>query len=229
MSIDISQTEHVERGNAVALFESKRFLEMTLDLLPVGIVLVGGKQHIVQSNAIARAMLRCGEPIMSHCGQLRADCPRRTAALGAAIRDVFANRSACSAGIGVPLFYGDGRAAIAHVLLLSSRYIAGMSGRAAAIFITGTADYTALPLDALTTLFKLTSSEGRVLQQSVLGRNRRQTAAALGVTESTVKTHLIHIYAKTGTSNQISLCQLVSRLSWPFDLQRSDHRCAPAL
>ena len=219
MSIDINQTQHVERDNALALFQSKRFLEMTLDLLPVGIILVGAEKHIIQSNAVARAMLRCGEPIISRFGQLRAVCPRRTAALDAAMQDVFVNRSACSDGIGVPLFYRDGRPAIAHVLLLSSRYIAGTSGRAAVIFITGIADHAALPIDALATLFKLTSREGRVLQQSVLGKNRRQTAAALGVTESTVKTHLVHIYEKTGTSNQVSLCRLVSRLSWAVAMQ----------
>jgi DNA-binding NarL/FixJ family response regulator len=73
------------------------------------------------------------------------------------------------------------------------------------------------------TLFNLTWSEVRVLEQIVSGRNRKEAAAVLGVADSTVKTHLDNIYAKTGTSDQVGLCRLAAKLSWPICLVERRH------
>ena len=89
----------------------------------------------------------------------------------------------------------------------------GGAGLPAVIFITEAAEHTPPPVDALMTLFSLTWSEARVLEQIVSGKNRREAAAVLGVADSTVKTHLDNIYAKTGTSDQLGLCRLAAKLS----------------
>ena len=114
--------------------------------------------------------------------------------------------------------YSDGRAAVAHVrpLDFGDARAGRRSGTAAVIFITEAAEHTPPPVDALMTLFSLTWSEARVLEQIVSGKNRREAAAVLGVADSTVKTHLDNIYAKTGTSDQLGLCRLAAKLSWPI-------------
>jgi DNA-binding CsgD family transcriptional regulator len=45
-----------------------------------------------------------------------------------------------------------------------------------------------------------------------MGRTLAEAAAALGVVESTVKTHLQNVFLKTGTSRQVDLITLLHRL-----------------
>ena len=50
----------------------------------------------------------------------------------------------------------------------------------------------------------LSPRELEVLQLSATGHKRRQIADALALSQSTVKTHLEHIYAKLGVSDRAS-------------------------
>jgi DNA-binding CsgD family transcriptional regulator len=43
-----------------------------------------------------------------------------------------------------------------------------------------------------------------------------EVAEALGVAESTVKTHLLHLYAKTGASRHADLAKLVAGFTSPL-------------
>ena len=140
-----------------------------------------------------------------------------SATLMGAARQIAQNKGTPpTTGLAVALPYRDGRAAVAHVRLLDFGDLCRRSGTAAVIFITQAAEHAPPPVDALMTLFNLTWSEARVLEQIVSGRNRKEAAAVLGVADSTVKTHLDNIYAKTGTSDQLGLCRLAAKLSWPI-------------
>ena len=194
-----------------------RLLKAALDTLPIGIVLVDADLRIVHSNSTAARMLGVGEPIWSCHGQLRATCAMTSATLMGAARQIAQNKGTPpTTGLAVALPYRDGRAAVAHVRLLDFGDLCRRSGTAAVIFITEAAEHAPPPVDALMTLFNLTWSEARVLEQIVSGRNRKEAAAVLGVADSTVKTHLDNIYAKTGTSDQLGLCRLAAKLSWPI-------------
>jgi DNA-binding CsgD family transcriptional regulator len=65
--------------------------------------------------------------------------------------------------------------------------------------------------------YKLTPSELRVLHAllEMDGGGVRAIAKALGVAQATVKTHLQHIFQKTGTRRQIDLVKLVAGISNP--------------
>lgn len=218
MSGDIDQLELSESGYAVARSHAESLLSTTLDMLPIGIVVVDAGARIVHLNAAAGVMLSFGEPIVSHHGQLRATCRIAAAALIVATRQAtWGGGRPITPNTSVPLPYRDGHAAVAHVrpLRLEMGCSGQKSGAAAAVFITETTEQAPPPLEALMSLFDLTRSEARVLEQIVSGRNRRETAAALGVALSTVKTHLERIYSKTGTPDQLGLCRLVAALSLP--------------
>ncbi len=64
--------------------------------------------------------------------------------------------------------------------------------------------------------YKLTPSELRVLLATVEVGRIADVADALGVAESTVKTHLGNLYAKTGANRQPDLIKLVARFSTPL-------------
>ena len=62
-------------------------------------------------------------------------------------------------------------------------------------------------LDAIADGYKLTPAEMRVLMMIVEVGGVPEVAPVLGISESTVKTHLQRLFAKTGTSRQADLRQ----------------------
>jgi len=72
------------------------------------------------------------------------------------------------------------------------------------------------PLEAIAKAFKLTPAEMRVLMMIVQVGGVPEVALVLGTSETTVKTHLQHIFAKTGTSRQADLVKLVAGYMSPL-------------
>jgi DNA-binding CsgD family transcriptional regulator len=64
--------------------------------------------------------------------------------------------------------------------------------------------------------YKLTPMELRVLLAIVEVGGVPEVAEALGVAETTVKTHLGRVYKKTGTGRQADLVKLVAAFSSPL-------------
>jgi DNA-binding CsgD family transcriptional regulator len=64
--------------------------------------------------------------------------------------------------------------------------------------------------------FDLTPAELRVLLAIVGVGGVPETAVALGVAESTVKTHLQRVFSKTGTGRQADLVKLAAGFSNPL-------------
>jgi DNA-binding CsgD family transcriptional regulator len=62
------------------------------------------------------------------------------------------------------------------------------------------------------TLYGLTAAEGRVLQAIAGGNTVEETAEALRISVSTVRTHLHRVYSKTQTGTQAALVRLVHLL-----------------
>jgi DNA-binding CsgD family transcriptional regulator len=219
MSVGIDQRQLSSKWNRDAQFRCDGIFRATLDLLRVGIVIVDADSYILHTNYTAAKMLSLGEPISSCHGHLRAACTMTSMALTEAASQIAQKKAnAHMPGVAVPLPRRDGRAAVAHVrpLYFGDPLVGRQSGTAAAIFITDpAAEHTPPPLDVLMAIFKLTWSEARVFEQIVSGRNRKVAAAVLGIADSTVKTHLENVFAKTGTSDQLGLCRLAAKLSWP--------------
>ena len=142
-----------------------------------------------------------------------------------AIRDAIAHATQDESelgygGIGVPIRSRDPQIAphsVAHVLPLKSGMLRpGLSlGAAAAVFITPSANNISPPFEALAALYDLTPMEARVMIEIASGKNRATSATALGIADSTVKTHLARVFEKTRTSEQPELAKLVASLTSP--------------
>jgi DNA-binding CsgD family transcriptional regulator len=63
--------------------------------------------------------------------------------------------------------------------------------------------------------YKLTPGELRVLHAVVEVGGVRAIADALGISPATVKTHLHHVFQKTGARRQIDLVKLVAGIGIP--------------
>jgi DNA-binding CsgD family transcriptional regulator len=72
------------------------------------------------------------------------------------------------------------------------------------------------PPEALSKEFQLTPTELRVLFAIIEVGGVPETAAVLGISEGTVRTHLHHLFGKTGTSRQAELVKLVAAYSNPL-------------
>ena len=122
-------------------------------------------------------------------------------------------------GIAVPLKALDGERHVAHVLPLTSgaRRRAGTSyAAAAAMFVQKASLDTPSPQEAIAKLYKLTPTELRVLLAIVQVGSTVEVAETLGIAESTAKTHLHRLFAKTGTRRQADLVRLVAGYASPL-------------
>jgi DNA-binding CsgD family transcriptional regulator len=86
----------------------------------------------------------------------------------------------------------------------------------AAVFITQAETQPPADIAALAASFGLTPTETRVLERLAGGATLPQAAKALGIAHSTAKTHLFHIFSKTGVSRQTDLIALIERLNPPI-------------
>jgi DNA-binding CsgD family transcriptional regulator len=122
-------------------------------------------------------------------------------------------------GVSLPLRDRDGEPYAAHLLPLSSgarRHAGARYAATAALFVHKTdIDIPAAP-EVIARTFELTLSELRVMLAIVEVGGVPETALALGVAESTVKTHLHQVFAKTGTSRQADLVRIVAGFAGPL-------------
>ena len=72
-------------------------------------------------------------------------------------------------------------------------------------------------------MFGLTPAETRIAQLIAKGGGVQAAAATVGIAPSTAKTHLLRVFAKTGTARQAELVQLFSHLTHPPVTDLPDH------
>jgi DNA-binding CsgD family transcriptional regulator len=192
----------------------------TLDGISAGMFLVDETGRIVHANVAGHVMVNAANVLHAEGGRLAVNDQRADQTLA----DTFATAGSGDAtvgikGIAIPLVARDGERYVAHVLPLTSgaRRQAGMSyAAAAALFVHKAALETPSPPEAVAKAYKLTPMELRVLLAIVEVGGVPEVAEALGIAETTVKTHLRRIYAKTGAARQASLVKLVTGFSTPL-------------
>src|SRR5262249_50272033 len=91
----------------------------------------------------------------------------------------------------------------------------GAPEAATAVFVRRATMESPSPPDIIADTYKLTPTELRVLTALVDIGGVPDVAAALGVAETTVKTHLARLFAKTGARRQAELVKLVAGFAMP--------------
>ncbi len=194
--------------------EAKTFAE-TLDGLSTGLFFVDAKARIVHANAAAHDILRANDFLRSMDGRLVA----RDMHFDQALREIFATVERGDAeggakGIALPLHARDGEHYVAHLMPLTSGALRRYA--AAAVFVRKAAlDNSAFP-EAIGKTYQLTPAELRVLHAIVEEGGISEVAETLGIASTTVKTHLRHLFDKTGAGRQADLVKLVAGFSSPL-------------
>jgi DNA-binding CsgD family transcriptional regulator len=191
-----------------------------LDGLATAMFLVDSSGHIIHANRAGHAMQAAGDAIAASRERLSAT----DAGADQTLREIVLNAESGDAavgtrGIAVPMTGLSGERYIAHVLPLTSgaRRKAGIAYSAvAAVFVRKATLDQPYPLEALAAVYRLTPAELRVVVAIVQAAGVPETAAALGVSGPTVRTHLQRIFDKTGAKRQADLVKLVAGYMSPL-------------
>jgi DNA-binding CsgD family transcriptional regulator len=190
----------------------------TLDGLSAGIFLVDAGCRIVHANAAGQDMLDEDDFLRSVGGQLVA----RDMQANRSLREVFAAEvdvAVAAKEIALSLTAHDGERYVAHVLPLASlaRSGGGIASKAVAALFVRKVELDGDSYGAsVARAFGLTPTERRVLLAIVEIGGVPEAAETLGIAETTVKTHLYRVFAKTGAGRQADLVKLAAGFSNPL-------------
>ena len=194
-------------------------MEQAFNLFRCAVVLTDAQGAIVFANRAALAMLQSGAVIQDRGGILKTTLPSAISELRAAIA-LAGKREADlgKVGLAIRLTSDDPPTTLAHVLpLTGSNLRASLQPAAvAAVFIQQPGIHVEPALDLVARLYNLTASEARVLHAIVDTGGVPDIAAALGISESTVRTHLKRLFEKTSTHRQVDLVKLIAAHAKPF-------------
>jgi DNA-binding CsgD family transcriptional regulator len=216
---------HIRRAVLIAkVFNVKEaeaaMFSQSLDSLRAAIFFVDANGRIVHANAAGHILVNEADILRVAAGRLVAG----ESEIDAGLQDTFLAASGGDAAIGrtgiaLPLVGRKGERHLAHVLPLTSgaRQRARPSYAAsAAVFVHKSAVEAPSSPEVIAKAYKLTMAELRVLLAIVDVGGVPEVADVLGVAATTVKTHLGHIYEKTGTNRQADLVKLVAGFSNPL-------------
>jgi DNA-binding CsgD family transcriptional regulator len=217
-AVAIGKTIDLRQIEAAALAD-------TLDGLAAAVFLVGDDAHISHANAAAQALLAQDLVLRGANATLVAVEASAQRALQAAVAAAASGDVALGTkGIGVPLAGGKGDRWIAHVLPLTAgvrRHAGAAYSAVAAVFVRKAQLDLPHPIETIAAHYKLTPAELRVLMAIVEIGGVPEVAPVLGISETTVKTHLQRVFEKTGTSRQADLVKLVAGFMSPLGDERT--------
>jgi DNA-binding CsgD family transcriptional regulator/PAS domain-containing protein len=211
---------HIRRAVAISdILDMKKLeahaLATTLDTYTAGVVVVADRGRILHANDAARRMFSAATTVSAVNGFLKAHDIEANGKLTNAIELAQHDEATIgAAGIGVALKTSTGEPSIAHVLPLARGNLRTrlVPKAAAAVFITQAPGPPPADIAAVADSYGLTAAETRMLEQLVHSATVADTASALGISMNTARSHLAHIFSKTGLSRQADLVALVNRL-----------------
>jgi DNA-binding CsgD family transcriptional regulator/PAS domain-containing protein len=191
--------------------------QSALNSLAVAVVLTDANGRILYANSPAEDMFRREGPVARAGGHLKAQFAPSQNALKAALNGASnSDQLLGGRGIGIPLNSPDHPAAVAYVLPLSAGTArAAFKPATAAVFVSTRISAAPLPEAVLIALYDLTPAEARVMLAVIGDQQKTVVLKQLQISENTLKTHLGHIYKKTGTNGHVGLVKLAASLSVP--------------
>ena len=206
-------------GLLEASLEASHRFEAVIDFLATPVILLTGDLSIVHANLAANALLESGQPLAARDGALCSEVPGLQRALANLVaRAVLDETLTPGAGIGLPCRTDGDQAFTLHIIPLARGALRPhlAQGATAALFVSSAAVTHDLDLDLLAPLFDLTPAEIRVFNLIAGGRTPQEIAIEIGVAVSTVRTHLLRVFEKTGINRQADLIRMATSLASPL-------------
>ena len=198
-----------------------RALETTLEALVFGVYLVDRRGRILFMNGAGDRQVRTSNALRIGNSRLAPLDPTAQAKLTEGIIKATTDKAETPSGVVTTLALpGEEHAGLVATILPLNRgerqTLSGTSGAAAVVFVQDPIAAASPSGEGFAQLYDLTPSEMRVLLAMSPGLSANKAAEVIGISETTVKTHLRHIYAKTGTSKQTELMRLFAGSALPL-------------
>ncbi|MGF1622388.1 MAG: helix-turn-helix transcriptional regulator [Rhodomicrobiaceae bacterium] len=197
-------------------------LEQVVDQLSMSVILTGSR-GVTYMNKAAEELIGQGDTLKIKKNHLTAGTAQSADRLSYAINASLMGLAPPRVGSHMVALPGkEGGGLIASVLPLNWREagnpLASLPGSAAVLVQDGS-QFPEVAGEALAELYGLTPAELRVSMEVARGLNLKQIAEHLGLSENTIKTHLQHVFSKTGVTRQADLARLILQTSPPVRLQ----------
>lgn len=194
-------------------------LEQTLNGLAAGVFLTTRDGRVVHMNAAAERQIKNGQSIRIVKEQLVPTDPGARAALAKAIEGLARDDAGTAVNdhsVAIPDAGGAGYlATLLPIERGQRRGVLAPFAASVAVFMQDPVEAPLMPGEAFARLYKLTGGELRVLLALAQGLGGKEAAAMLGIGEATVRTHLQHIFSKTGAPRQTDLLRLFQNATPP--------------
>ncbi|BAM92854.1 putative transcriptional regulator, LuxR family [Bradyrhizobium oligotrophicum S58] len=208
---------HIRRAILIGKVFGRKFGEAAifasiLDQLNAGLFLIDRDGRIIHANTTGRRILGTDDFLRAINGRLVA----RDTDANRAMQAAFARKGALemdAKGIALSLTAEDRDCHVVHVLpqrLAAGPGTARSGAVTAAVVVCKTRLELPLAPDIIGRAYQLTPTELRVLLALVNVGGISEVAASLGVSVSTIKTHVGRLFAKTGSARQADLVKLVA-------------------
>jgi DNA-binding CsgD family transcriptional regulator len=202
---------HVQRAVLISdLIEHKtverNHFARIIDTITTPTVLIEGNLRILHANEAGKATMSRGAPISSSNGILHV--PRQVAAAVTKVAQATQNGAAVPDTLRITGAEGQGDTIFVVMPLEAPDRRMGGASAQIALFMQEANSFVPLPTEVWGKLFGLTGGELRVLQGLVEGATPAEIAEVYGIANSTVRTHLLSLFRKTGTRRQADLVRL---------------------
>jgi DNA-binding NarL/FixJ family response regulator len=174
-----------------------------LDHLATGIVLINENLNIYYANKSAETLIDAGDCILSSNGCLTCFDPEYTAGLHKIVLDGNDQTLSINRGDKLNPLY------LLVTPLQTHKRNYGKNMPTNIVFVFESVNSTERIEDVIRSLYNLSPSEAKIAACLILTPNLEQVAESLGITHSTVRTHLKHIYSKTHTNRLSSLLHML--------------------
>ena len=213
-AVSIAKAMHLTRLTADTL-------TATVNALTAAVFLIGPDGAIAYANTSAEGMLEEAHVLeRATDGRLNAVVRTDRNDLSNAIAALRADAAEHNDAASVILLNGrNGTRFVAHLVSLISgeREHAGrMLGATGAVFVHEAELKRPTLIQAVAKRYNLTDAESRVLFTILEAGGVHETAALLGISEETVRTHLKRLFRKTDTGRQADLVRLIGEIANPM-------------
>jgi len=171
----------------------------------MGLVVIGWSGEILEANSAAKDTLHRGGPLTLSHGAIALTSAAHDRRLQSLIRHAQEGDQSVHV-MRVPR--ASGKLLLLLFLPVRANETAGPDKAPLAVLLMNGPLHDP-DLDLLMDFFSFTPAEARVAGYLMQGKSVEQVALRLGITESTIRNHLKHMYTKTGTRRQGELVQVL--------------------
>ena len=192
-------------------------IETALNMLAVGVILIGPNHEVVLINRKATELLQHGDGLQLIHGRLSTTLQAEAARLHTMISEA-AKTGSENVGTGGTLFVSrSSGGALSVTAAPLGKFALGLCDRAAAVlFICDPDRGIEVPANLLQRGYGLTSAEARLTGILLEGRSLKDAADFCKVTHNTAKSQLKSVFSKTHVRRQSELIKLLLTVSAPL-------------